>query len=212
MRVGWNSRYGPQEDSTQKVWYLKQINESPSSTSVVVEALKRSQKVAEECNKYIISVTYDLVIPKVAMQLQAEEKPTYDNVFIHLGPFHITCAFFFFFSMLGKYLAESGGSHVLNETHIIEKGSLKSFLSGKSYNRCKRSHQLLEAVMEILHDQVFVDQYDRDRFKLVVSNELHTIHTEKNLHKHFATPVSRVYSKHSIRRFGIIHIWFIANS
>ena len=97
MQVGWNSRYGPQEDSTQKVWYLKQINESPSSTSVVVEALKRSQKVAEECNKYIISVTYDLVIPKVAMQLQAEEKPTYDNVFIHLGPFHITCAFFFFF-------------------------------------------------------------------------------------------------------------------
>ena len=88
--------------------------------------------------------------------------------------------------MLGKYLAESGGSHILNETHVIEKGSLKSFLSGKSYNRCKRSHQLLEAAMEILHVQAFVDQYDGDRFKTVVSNELHTIHTEKNLHKHIA--------------------------
>ena len=84
-----------------------------------------------------------------------------------------------FFSMLGKYLAESGGSHILNETHVIEKGSLKSFLSGKSYNRCKRSHQLLEAAMEIFHVQAFVDQYDGDRFKTVVSNELHTIHTEK---------------------------------
>ena len=71
------------------------------------------------------------------MQLQAEEKPTYGNVFIYLGPFHITCASF---SMFGKYLEESGGPHILNETHVIEKGSLKSFLSGKSYNRCKRSH------------------------------------------------------------------------
>ena len=96
MCVGWNSRYGPREESMQKVWNLKQMNESPTSTSVVAEMLKRSQDVAEECNKYTISVTYDLAIAKVAMQLQAEEKPTDDNVFIHLGPFHITCAFFFY--------------------------------------------------------------------------------------------------------------------
>ena len=146
MRRGWNSTYGPREESMQKVWYLKQMNESPTSISVVAETLKRSQKVAEECNENSISVIYDLAIAKVAMQLQAEEKPTYDNVFIHLGPFHITCAFF---SMLGKYLAELGGPHILNETHVIEKGSLKSCLSDKSYNRCKRSHQLLGAAMEI---------------------------------------------------------------
>ena len=72
------------------------MNRSPTSTSVVAETLKRSQKVAEECSKYNISVTYDLAIAKVAMILQAEEKPTYDNVFIHLGFFHITCAFFFY--------------------------------------------------------------------------------------------------------------------
>ena len=90
-----------------------------------------------------------------------------------------------FFSMLGNYLAESGGSHILNETHVIGKGSLKSFLSGESYNRCKRSHQLREAAMEILHVQAFVHQYD-GRFKTVVNNELHTIHTEKNLHEHIA--------------------------
>ena len=100
MWVGWNSRYyGPREKSMQKVWYLKQMSESPTSTSVVAVTFKRSQKVAEECNKYSMSVTYDLEIAKVAMQLQAEEKPTNDNVFIHLTPFHITCAFF---SILGK--------------------------------------------------------------------------------------------------------------
>ena len=76
MWVDWNSRYGPQEEGTQKVWYLKQKNESPTSTSVVEETLKRLQEVAAECNKYNTSVTYDLAIAKVAMQLQAEEKPT----------------------------------------------------------------------------------------------------------------------------------------
>ena len=40
--------------------------------------------------------------------------------------------------------------------------------------------------METLHVQAFIDQYDGDRFKTVVSNELHTIHTEKNLHEHIA--------------------------
>ena len=90
MWVGWNSSYGSREESMQKVWYLKQMNESPTLTSVVAETLKESQKVAEECNKYSISVTYDLAIAKVAMQLEAEEKPTYDNVL----------------EMLGKYLAE----------------------------------------------------------------------------------------------------------
>ena len=88
--------------------------------------------------------------------------------------------------MLGKYLAESGGPHILNETHVIEKGSLKSFLSGKSYNRCKRSHQLLEVAMEILQIQAFVDKNDGDIFKIVVSNKLHTIRTEKNFHEHIA--------------------------
>ena len=72
------------------------MNESPTSTLVIAEKLKRSQKVAEECNKYTISVTYDVAIAKVVMQLPAEEKTTYDNVFIYLGPFHITCAFFFY--------------------------------------------------------------------------------------------------------------------
>ena len=69
MWVGWNSKFGQQEESTQKVWYLKQMNQSPTSTSVVAERLTRSQKVAQECSKCTISVTYDLAIAKIAMQL-----------------------------------------------------------------------------------------------------------------------------------------------
>ncbi|CAG5019593.1 unnamed protein product [Parnassius apollo] len=39
-------------------------------------------------------VTYDLAIAKVAYQIQAMEKPHFDNLFIHLGPFHIMMAYF----------------------------------------------------------------------------------------------------------------------
>ena len=37
---------------------------------------------------------YDLAIAKLAMQIQAEEKPTFDKIFISLGSFHLEMAFF----------------------------------------------------------------------------------------------------------------------
>ena len=92
MWVGWNVRQTIKKQNTlQKVWYLPQINESPTSISVVQETMK---KTAKECSRKTIAVTYDLEIAKSSMQLQAEESPTYDNLFIILGGFHIELAFF----------------------------------------------------------------------------------------------------------------------
>ena len=87
------------------------------------------------------------------MKLQAEEVPTYDNVFINLGAFHIEMAFF---SAIGKYIADSGGPHILNESCVLQKGSLNAFIKGKAYNRCKTIHQLLAAALEILHFRSFL--------------------------------------------------------
>ena len=39
MWVGWNSRYGPREESMQNVWYLKQMNESPISDLVYCQQI-----------------------------------------------------------------------------------------------------------------------------------------------------------------------------
>ena len=72
------------------------------------------------------------------MQIQAEEKPTFDNILISLGSFHLEIAFFF--SALGKIIEESGGPHILEKV-----------LRGKSYKRCKRMHELLAIAFEILH-------------------------------------------------------------
>ena len=75
---------------------------------MVAETLKRAQAIAQESNKKSTSVTYDVLIAKVAMQLQAEEAPKYDDIFVNMGAFHVDMTFF---SALGKYLAESGGPH-----------------------------------------------------------------------------------------------------
>ena len=110
MWTGWNSRQEKKSEEKmifQNVWYLPQIRVSPTSHSAVVKTLKRSLKVADESNKDSTSVTYDLTIAKIALQVQAEEKPTYDRIFI---------------SAIGKVIAESGAPYILSECDVLAKG------------------------------------------------------------------------------------------
>ena len=88
--------------------------------------MKRGQQLAVEFGKREIALTYDLAIAKMAMEIQIEEAPRFDNIFVTLGSFHIEIAFF---SVIGKYISESGGPHLLTESGIIENGSLASLTS-----------------------------------------------------------------------------------
>ena len=134
MWVGWNAKVIPNDKRLQKIWYLPQINQSPTSNAIVVETMRRSLRIAAESGKQSIAVTYDLAIAKLAMQIQCEEQPAFDNVFVALGSFHIELALF---SAFGKIIAESGGPHVLTECEILAKGSVNGFIKGKNYKRCK---------------------------------------------------------------------------
>jgi len=86
--------------------------------------MKRSLKVAEESRRETIAVTFDLAIAKIAFQIQGEESPQYECLFIALGSFHIELAFF---SAIGKIVAESGGPSILQESEA--EGSLNGFIS-----------------------------------------------------------------------------------
>ena len=97
--------------------------------AVVGETLKRALAFAKQSERDSIVVTYDLAIAKIALQLQAEESQKYDKVFVAMGYFHKELAMF---GAIGKYIAKSGAEHLLNETHVIEKGSLNRFLHGKN--------------------------------------------------------------------------------
>ena len=41
----------------QKIWYLPQIGEAPTSTAAVAETLNTAQRIASECKKKLLSVT-----------------------------------------------------------------------------------------------------------------------------------------------------------
>ena len=155
MWTGWNSKAisSSTAGNQQKVWYLEQINQSPTSTTVVIETLRRALKIATECKLNSISVTFDLAIAKIAYQIQATESPALDAVFINLGAFHIELAYF---NAIGKYIAESGGPFILTGSEVLASGSLNGFIKGKHYNRCKRLHMLFVAALKLLHLEEFV--------------------------------------------------------
>ena len=80
---------------------------------------------------------------------KVEEAPQFDNVFVALGSFHVEMSYF---GTIGKYIAESGGPICWRS---VIKSSLTSFLSGKSYKRSKRIHQLLVLAMGVIHFKFF---------------------------------------------------------
>ena len=167
MWGGWNSKYTNQIVPQHKIFYLPQIKESPTCKSVVLETLKRAQRIAEECHLSSINVTYDLNIAKDAFAIQCEESPTFDNIFISLGSFHIEGSFF---NAIGKIIAGSGCLYILVECEVLAGGSVSCFLAGKSYNRCKRIHELLSLAMEILHFQFFLQKNVEKDIKDVLIN------------------------------------------
>ena len=174
MWVGWNSLLYPRKLHYQKIWYLRQLNQSPTSCSVVVETMKKAQRVAEEAHM------------DNAMQIQAEESPKYDNLFIAMGAFHIEMALF---HAIGKFLEESGGPYVLTESGVLAKGSMKGFISGKSYKRCKRLHQLLGVAFEILHFESYLSKVSN------TEEVIETIESELDIVRHNTFVESYISSK-----------------
>ena len=74
MWVGWTAK--KKSDTfrkTQKIFYLPQVNQSPTSTAVVAGTLKRALKFADYFKKESVAVTYDLAIAKITVHIQASE-------------------------------------------------------------------------------------------------------------------------------------------
>ena len=123
----------------------------------------------EECEKQCIVVTYDLAIAKMDYQIQSEEKPKFDSIFIALGAF----------------LTESGGPHILNECLALAKESTKSFQTGKNYQRCKCMHEISALAMKKLQFESFLETYENVKdIRSLIIQELGTIKEEKCLDKH----------------------------
>lgn len=95
----------------------------------------------------------------MAMQLQLQEQPKFNNLFINLGAFHIEMAFF---KALGKFIDSSGIVDILVQSEVIAEGSTNGFIDGKHFNRCKRIHGLLFGALQSLHIEKFISEYGLD--------------------------------------------------
>ena len=170
-----------QKDNTplQKVSYLMPINASPTSNSVVWKTLKVAKKIANDCGCKYMQTTCDLAIAKVSCSIRSKEKPVLNDIFNHIGIFHIKCAFA---KYLGTYIDGSGLINVLLDSAIIAAGSLNSFLSGKNYNRCKRIHLTIALALQKLHFQEFLEYENISIFNSVNSYlpNFFTIHFKLN--------------------------------
>lgn len=155
MWVGFNSKFTEDKNKKKKIIrYLTPINESPTDSKVVLETMNESLKIAGELNQPSISVSYDLAIAKVAMKIQSAKRPTYDNLFIHLGTFHVMIAYF---KAVGKFIAGCGLMNVAVDSGLLASGSVELFLAGKHFNRCKRIHPIMSLGLEMMNFQLFLE-------------------------------------------------------
>lgn len=164
MWVGFYTGITIDDSQSQTVDYLPQINASPTSQSVVYETMLRAKSIAEKCGQNEIIVSYDLGIAKQAMAIQLNEKPTFDNVFVNLGAFHLEAAFF---KAVGKYIDGSGIIDILVQAEVLAEGSANGIIDGKHFNRCKRIHPLLSGALQMLHFNQFFSTYNADNDILI---------------------------------------------
>lgn len=147
MWIGFGKQTTVDDSEMQTVQYLSQINASPTSLAVVRETLETTSKIAERCKQPYIIVSYDLAIAKLAHEIKLTETPKFDNIFVNLGGFHFTMAYF---KAVGKVINSCGIVDILTQAEVLAGGSINSFISSKHFNRCKRLHPIVSAALQTM--------------------------------------------------------------
>ncbi len=73
----------------QAIGYMENIELSPTRLDVVQHTMMKSKRVRVECQEEYMLVAFDLAIARPAIRIQETESPTFDQLFIELGPFHL---------------------------------------------------------------------------------------------------------------------------
>lgn len=154
MWVGFNAKVINDVVNRKKVSYLTPINQSPTDKGVVRETMRRAMEIAKKCNEPYGQAAYDLGIAKIAFPIWSEEQAEFKNLFPHLGGFHTEMALF---KLTGTFIKGCGLTTVMVEAQLIGSGSIKNFLSGKIFNRCKRLHILLSLCFQIEEFKMFLE-------------------------------------------------------
>ncbi|GFU85932.1 uncharacterized protein TNCV_3845761 [Trichonephila clavipes] len=184
MGTGFNSKIIKDTSPKQKVSYLTPINFSPTNVEVVTHTMEQAQVVGKECNQTYVQVTYELAIAKIAYKMQSTSKPQFNNLFIHLGSFHLMMAFF---KAIGVFINECCLSHMMIESNIIASGSVNGLVEGKHFNRCQRLHLLMALGLKMLHFDPFLDNIEYNFLKEQVIDDF--LHYHEVIDSHSSMPI-----------------------
>lgn len=155
----WNAQFTTDSNPQQIVAYLPQLNSSPTNDRTIHKTLEIAENIRKECGQDHLLLTYDLAMAKPAYKIQIDCAPKFDALFINLGPFHVELTFF---KAIGKVINESGIPRIFVSSELISEGSLSGVISGKHFNRCKKTHIIASLAFKVLHFKTFLQEYERN--------------------------------------------------
>lgn len=62
-----------------------------------------------------------------------------------------------YFKAVGKFIDNCGLMNVMVNSQMLANGSVKSYIAGKHFNRCKRLHPIVSLALQILHFEHYLD-------------------------------------------------------
>ncbi|GFN75838.1 hypothetical protein PoB_000234400 [Plakobranchus ocellatus] len=128
---------------------MEPLSQPITEHSTVQEVLKISQEAGKAADQKFTCITFDLAVAKMAYSLVWQDKILYNDVIIHLGVFHILCAYL---KAIGKMMCGSGFEEVVIECKTCATGSIEKVIRDKHYNRLLRVHK---TVLEALERPLF---------------------------------------------------------
>ena len=157
MWAGFMGRFYVDHLPKQRFLDMKNIPEPPTNKYVIVQTLKVTQACTAELGQRYGVLTYDLDVAMNALKIQSTESPTFDDVFILFGVFHISICLF---RAIGKLISESGGPQLLVDADVLASGSVRGFIECTNYNHCKRLHPMFALALRVLHFREFLTTYE----------------------------------------------------
>lgn len=64
--------------------------------------------------------------------------------------------------MIGKFIDSSGLPKLMVDSGMLAEGSVRGFLNGTHFNRCKKLHPVVALSLKILHFKSFLNFYEKD--------------------------------------------------
>ena len=100
------------------------------------------------------------------------------------------------FGNFGQYIAESWSPNILNKCHILEKVSLKSFISGKGYKRSKGAHHLLALAREVLHYQSFLESNETTETSYIIFGHIFNLETDDSCDLNLSKVINEIFKEY----------------